>query len=58
MTNETAKKLLQLHLDQKVKGWMFELDGIATKIGLSRDELFEEIKPLLQEAFEKHLKQV
>ena len=56
MTNETATKLLQLYLDQKVAGWMTELEGIAVKIGLSSEELLEEIKPLLQEAFARHLK--
>jgi len=58
VTNETAKKLLQLYLDQKIAGWMTELGGIAAKIGLSPEELLNEVKPLLQEAFEKNLKQV
>ena len=58
MKDGTARKLLQLYLDQKVENWMNELDGVAVRIGLSRQELFEEVKPLLQGAFEKHLKKI
>ena len=56
MKDETAKKLLQLYLDQKVSGWMTELGGVATKIDLSAEELLEEVKPLLQESFAKYFK--
>ena len=51
---ETAQKLLDLVIEQRVENWLKELDSIAQRIGMNPEDLRRELRPFLQKYLDKY----